>query len=52
MYSGNYGLAKRLLGNNLKSAISQNLSTSSMIKALKHIPKHHGGNFIILIDHL
>ena len=52
MYSGNYGLAKRQLGNNLKSAISQNLSTSSMIKALRHIPKHHGGNFIILIDHL
>ena len=51
MYFPNYGLAKRRLDKYLKSAVSQYPSTSSIVKALKHISDHHGGNFMILIDH-
>ena len=36
MYLGNYGLAKRGLDKYLKSAISQNPSTSNIVKTLKH----------------
>ena len=51
MYFRSYRLEKRLIDNYLKSAVSQSLSKSNMVKALKHIPDHHCGNFMILIDH-
>ena len=49
MYFRSYG--KRHLDKYLKSAVSQYPSASNMVKALKHISNHHGGTFIILIDH-
>ena len=52
MYFRSYGLGKRRLDQYLKSAVSQYPLTSNMVKALKHILNHHGGTFIILIDHL
>ena len=51
MYIRNYGLAKRRLDKYLKSEVSKYPSTSNMLNALKHISNHHGGFFIILIDH-
>ena len=51
MYIRNYGLAKRRLDKYLKSEVSKYPSTSNMLNALKHISDHHGGFFIILIDH-
>ena len=50
MYFRNYGLAKRSLDKYLKSVVSKYLSTTNMVKALKHISNHHGGTFIILVD--
>ena len=50
MYFKNYGLAKMRLDKYLKSAVGNCLSTSNMVKALKHISNHHSGNFIILTD--
>ena len=51
MYFRSYGLAKRPLDKYLKSAVSQYPSTSNMVNAIKHISNHHGGTFVILIDH-
>ena len=51
MYFRNYGLAKRRLDEYLKSAVSSHPSRSNMLKGLKHISNHHGGTFIILVDH-
>ena len=48
MHFRSYGLAKRGLDNYLKSTISQDPSTSKMIKALKHISNYNGGTFILL----
>ena len=48
MYFRSYGLAKRLLDKYLKSTISQDPSTSNMVKALKHISNYNDGTFIIL----
>ena len=52
MYFRSYRLRKVQLDEYLKSAVSQYPLTSNMVKALKHISNHHGGTFIILIDHL
>ena len=51
MHFRNYGLAKKGLDKYLKSAISQNRSTSNMVKMQEHLPNFHGGTFITLIDH-
>ena len=51
MYFRNDGLAKRLLGKYLKSAVSQYPLRSNMVNAFKPIQSHYGGTFIILIDH-
>ena len=51
MYFRSCGLGKRWLDEYLNSAVSQYPLTSNMVKALKHISNHHGGTFIILIDH-
>ena len=51
MYFGNDELAKTRLDKYLKSAVSQYTSTPNMVNALKHCSNHHGGTFIILIDH-
>ena len=51
MYFRNYELAKTRLDKYLKSAVSQYTSTTNMVNALKHGSNHHGGTFIILIDH-
>ena len=51
MYIPNYGLAKRRLNKYLKSAVSQYPWKSNMVMALKHISDHHGGCFMILVNH-
>ena len=51
MYFRSYGLAKRGLGQDLKSAVSQYPSTSNMLPALNNISNHHGGTFFIVIYH-
>ena len=50
MYFGNCGLAKKGLDKYLKSAVSQYPSTSSMVRAPKHLSNYHGSTFIILIN--
>ena len=51
MYFKNYGLTKTLLGEYLKSTVSQYPSTSNMKNALKHCANLHGGTFTIFMDH-
>ena len=51
MYIRCYGVKKRRSDRHLKSAASQYPSTSNMVKSAKHVLNHHGGTFIILIDH-
>ena len=51
MYVRNYGLATKGLINYPKSAVSHYPSTSNMVKAPKQLSNHHGGTFMILIDH-
>ena len=51
MYFRSYRLEKMRLDKSLKSALSQYPSTSNMVKSIKHVSNHHGGTFIILIDH-
>ena len=50
MYFQNYGLAEKTLHKYLKSAISQDPSTSNMVKSPKHLSNYEAATFIILID--
>ena len=51
MYFRNNGHPKTLLDKNFKSAVSQYSSTRNLVNVLKHYSNHHGGTFIIFIDH-
>ena len=51
MYLRSYGLAKKRLDKYLKSAVLEYPLRSHMVNALKHISDHHGGTFMIFIDH-
>ena len=51
MYIRSYRIEKRRIDKYLKSAVSRYPWKRNMVKALKHISDHHGGSFMILIDH-
>ena len=51
MYFPNYELSKTLLGQCLKSPVSEDLLKSNMVNGLKHSSNLKDNSFTIFIDH-
>ena len=52
MYFQSYVVGKRCLYKYIKSAVSQYLWTSNIIKSLKHVLNHHGAplSYLLITD--